>query len=237
MSRRSLLVVAFFSAFPLLAYAQDAKQAENKVMHSKIADGKKSCGAACQVNFAKELGVPLDYLGSIGHRISLARKIPDPVELALTAQALSVAERVSGKKASITSDQVHAEALELAKMRGISMELSAIALVFPEGKQDLEKLAIVAKKREVENAKDIDNGAKEKALFGTLYVINHSSECLRVFVSGRFVGEVHMGQSASFHVHDHNATTRLDAYCEEEGELVSEQNLFGRFNNYTWHIH
>ena len=46
-----------------------------------------------------------------------------------------------------------------------------------------------------------------------------------------------MGQTASFHVHDHNATTRLDAYCEEEGELVSEQNLFGRFNNYTWHIH
>lgn len=101
------------------------------MVHSKIADGHKSCGAACQVNFAKELGLSLDYLGSLGHRISQARKSPDPVDLALAAQALSVAEQVSGKQASITAEQVQKEALELAKLptRALSLDRRVRSIV------------------------------------------------------------------------------------------------------------
>lgn len=241
MLRKMLVVGLLLGGLPLVAMAQDAKkdakEDDAKVVHSKISEGTKSCGAACRVNFTKELGLSLDYLGSIGHRISLARKSPDPVDLALAAQALSVAETVSGKKASITSEQVQAEALELVKMRGISSELSAVALVIPAAKQDLEKLAVVAKKREEEGKKKTESGETSKALFGTLTVVNHSGECLRIYVSGQYVGEAHQGQTAYFHVHDHRNATHLQALCEEEGHLVSQQFVFGHQHGWHWHIH
>ena len=235
---RTLLVLGLCVAgLPLLTLADDAKEGTDKVVHSKIADAKSTCGSACQVNFAKELGVSLDYLGTIGHRISVARKAADPVDLALLAQSLSVAEQVSGKKASITAEQIRKEALELAKLRGYSAELAAIALVIPEAKADLEKLTVIAKKREAEGKKQTESDEVQKALLGTLTVINHSGECLRIFVSGRYVGTAHEGTTSYFRVHDHNEPSHLDAYCEEDGDLVSEQNVFGHVHNFTWHIH
>lgn len=237
MIRKTILFGMLLSGLTLDCWAQDAKSDGSKVVHSNVADAKKCCGSACTVNFAKELGLSLEYLDGIGHRISVARKSPDPVELALAAQALSVAEKVSGKKASITSEQVLTEAVDLVKLRGISSELSAVALLVPESKADFEKQITIAKKREAEAKQKTAAGEGDKDLHGRLTVINHSGECLKIFVSGRYKGTVHEGETVSFHVHDHNNPSRLDAVCEEDNDLVSQQFVFGHTHDFTWHIH
>lgn len=235
-------LTALLIGLPFLSAADSKPEAKvsEKEGHSTLAkDGVKTCGAACRINFGKELGLSLDYLGSIGHRISTARKGPDPVDLALCSQALEVAETVSGKQAPITSAQIRSEAIDLAKQRGYSKELTAVAMIVPDAnvKKELQAQATIADKREKDQLAAAKAGESPKQLFGTLTVANHSGECLRIYVSGRYKGEVHEGETASFHVHDHNQHTVLQAFCEEEGHLVSNTVVFGHQRNYYWHIH
>lgn len=238
MSGKLYLVGSLLIGLASIATAADPPATE-KVFRCKIADARPTCGAACAVNFSQQLGVPLEYLGSIGHRISQARRAPDPVDLALAAQALAVAEKVAGKKAAITAEQVQAESLELAKMRGVSSELAALALILPDQaiQQDLQKQLTLARKRDQEAQESSKSDEVDKELFGTLTVTNHTAECLRIYVGGRYVGTVHAGYTGNYHVHDHNNPTHFDAYCEEDGELVREANLFGHHHRAYWHIH
>jgi len=236
-------VTALLIGLPFLSAADTKPTAETanaKEGHSTLSkDGVKTCGAACCINFGKELALSLDYLDSLGHRISTARKGPDPVELALCSQALEVAETVSGKKAPITAAQIRDEAIDLAKQRGYSQELAALAMIVSDAsvKKELQTQATLADKREKEELAALKTGEAKKDLYGTLTVANHSPECVRIYVSGRYKGEVHQGETASFNVHDHNAHTVLQAYCEDEGELVSNKMVFGNRYDYYWHIH
>lgn len=201
-------------------------------------DSVKSCIGACHVNFRKDLGVTLQYLDSIGYTIHEARKTPDPVQLALCAKGLSVAEQVAGKKASVTADQVMQEAIQLARLRGFSAELSAVAkLTDKETSADLNELAEAAKEAEAADREATEQGETSKELVGTLRVENHSHECLRIFVDGRYVGTVHEGHTRSFHVHAHNWHNHFDAYCEEGGELVQHADYSGHAHHLNWHIH
>jgi hypothetical protein len=58
---------------------------------------------ATSINFRKAFGLPFDTLGTLGARIESARRKPDPIALAHAANELAVAEKVSKKKASLTS--------------------------------------------------------------------------------------------------------------------------------------
>ena len=71
-------------------------------------------GRARFIDFASELGLPLASLDSLGERIDNARFEADPVELASIAKILGAAERATGKKASLTSEKISAEAAALA---------------------------------------------------------------------------------------------------------------------------
>lgn len=202
-------------------------------------DAKKCACVGCTVNFGKELGVPLEYLSGLGHRVHQARLSPDPVELAMAAQSLAVAEKVAGKKASVTSDQILKEAVALGKVRGISAELAALTSIVSDEsvKQELDKEMAAAKTREEENAAALETGEQTRELFGTLTVANHTTECLRIYVSGRYKGTVHAGDTIGIHVHDHNHHTELQAICEHDGEIVSEECVEGHQHRYYWHIH
>ncbi len=68
---------------------------------------------ATTINFKKAYGLPFDSLATLGSRIDAARRKPDPVTLAHAASELAVAEKVSGKKASLTSKALLAESAEL----------------------------------------------------------------------------------------------------------------------------
>lgn len=230
-------VIAMVLCSSSLGLADDkTDSAEIKSEISK--DGVASCIGACHVNFRKELGSTLGFLDSIGITIHEARKTPDPVQLALCAKGLAVAETVTGKKASVTSDQVMAEAIKLAKLRTDSQELAGVAaLAGKDDQADLLELAKVAEKAETAARTATETGDTSKALIGTLRVINHSHECLRVYMDGRYLGEVHAGTTENFHVHNHQHHNHFDAYCEEGGELVEHADYDGHANFLVWHIH
>src|SRR5262249_23043919 len=84
---------------------------------------------AATINFRKELKLPFDSLSTLGSRIYAARRLPDPVALAHAASELAVAEKVSGKQASLTSKMLAKEAAELAGMRRQEQELNAVLQV------------------------------------------------------------------------------------------------------------
>lgn len=222
-------------ALPLRA-ADDAKPGE---IHSKRSEGHKCCGAACKVNFVKELGVPLNYLSSLGHEISDARSTPDPVALALLASNLAVAEKVSGKTASVKSADIQKEAVELAKMRGKSAELKALKEIVSDKttKTELEEEVALAEKNEAKAKSDALSSVAPKALIGMLTVVNHSDECLKIYVHGQYVGECHTGETQSFYAHDHHNPTILQAFCEQDGDLVESKALWGHNHCCHWHIH
>jgi hypothetical protein len=243
--RKSLLLGALIVGSSIVAaYAQDPpakgdKAAEPTVLKSNLKDATKCCCRSCTVNFTKELGVPLDYLTQIGHRIHTARRTPDPVELAMASKSLALAEKLSGKKASLTADEVMAEAVELAKLRGISTELAAMIELTGDSKEKtpLQTEMAAAKKREAEAKAAAATGETPKAIHGTLHVVNHSGECLRIYLDGHCVGTVHEGQSGCFYVHACGHHNNLQAICEEGGELVSQQCVHGHYHTYCWHIH
>lgn len=229
------LLVAGLAGFSLAQ--EKAQPAKEQKFEDKVADAKPCCARACGVNFTKELNVPFDYLGTIGARIATARKTPDPVDLAMAGQSLAVAEAVSGKKASVTSTEVIKEAIDLAKLRGYSAELTAVALIVTDdaAKKDLAKAAAVAKKLEDE-AKAQPAGSGDKDLVGNLIVFNRSGECVKIYVDGKFVGEVHAGDTTAVRVHSHSENTLIQAICED-GDVVSQRIFAGRNRgDFHWHL-
>jgi hypothetical protein len=101
----------------------------------------------------------------------------------------------------------------------------------PEG----DRIVILTDTKGVGKADEMTVFYQGKELYGPLHVTNHSGECLRIYVCGRYIGEVHAGQCATFHVHDHSHETHLTAICEG-GHLISRRNLHGHFHRYDWHI-
>src|SRR5262249_35713547 len=102
-----------------------AKEKDQQVVKSKAA----KYTPATAVNFKKAYGLPFDSLGTLGARVQAARRKPDPVALAHMAGELAVAEKVSGKKASLTSKALLAESAELARLRRQVAELKAVFAV------------------------------------------------------------------------------------------------------------
>src|SRR5262245_21371168 len=81
---------------------------------------------ASSLNFKKVYGLPLASLGTVGARIDAARRAGDPVALAHAASELSIAVKVSKKKANLTSKALLAEAAELARLRKEVAELKTV---------------------------------------------------------------------------------------------------------------
>lgn len=73
-------------------------------------------------------------------------------------------------------------------------------------------------------------------ILGTIEVTNHTNECLRIFVDGRYVGTVHEGTVGLLRVHSHAHENVLDAYCEEDGELIRHAHFHGHAHFVRWHI-
>src|SRR5262249_42639807 len=80
---------------------------------------------ATAINFRKELNLPFNSLSTLGARIEGARRNPDPIALGNAAHELAVAEKVSGKTASLTSKALLKEAAQLAMLRREATELKA----------------------------------------------------------------------------------------------------------------
>src|SRR5262249_48606057 len=108
------------------AQAQDKKE-DPSTQDPQVVDSKAQKGKpASAIDFRKELQLPYPTLGPLGARIDTARRQSDPIALGNAASELSLAEKVSGKQASLTSNALLRESIQLAKLRRENVELQAM---------------------------------------------------------------------------------------------------------------
>ncbi len=211
------------------------------------ADDKKPAGAtkieikpekyvpATTINFGGELGLPFESLTTLGVRIETARRSSDPVELTAAAIELAAAEKVAGKKASLTAEALLKEALETAKLRGNSKELKMIAQLVKDEKtaKDLESEATKAEKREKEEAEALKSGEKTR---GTRYLrcINYCGEGVNVYVDGSFIGHIHAYQERTFYLGMKYRAVKL--YARHSRIHWGPRYIEGDYDNYTWEL-
>ena len=107
-AKTGLLLLGFLTllAFGLMSVAggDEPKKDDPAAADKEKIDTKATPRpSAAAIKFRKELALPLSSLSTLGSRIDSARRAHDPVALAHTANELATAEKVSGKKASLTS--------------------------------------------------------------------------------------------------------------------------------------
>jgi len=184
---KSILTFTIILSIGLTAAAEDKDR-------MKIAPKAEKYQSAKFVDFASELELSFDSLSSLGDQIEKCRKAADPVGLANTANLLKTAEKVSGKKASLTSEELTKEAVELAKLREVPTELKAIAQLTGQG--DLKQLAATLQEEQSKEESETD-----KDLDGDLHVHNHSHEGFYIYANGRYLGYVAPHGHRTWHLH------------------------------------
>jgi len=235
-SGRLFLVVAvpcLVIASALLAQAADK---ENTTEGSD--KGVKRVSAA-SVDYSAELELPFATLTTLGSRIESARQSADPVGLASAAMELKIAEQVSdGKKAAPSSSELIAEAANLAEIRGVSVELRAVAAAIDDKEltTKLKELADDAAIREEEAIAASKAGEKPKGIHGELIFNNESHEHVHVYYNGREIGHADPHEHKHFHVHDHAHRHYFDLKAVGHHHTW-RRHVHGDFRNYTWTIH
>jgi hypothetical protein len=198
--------------------------------------------AASTVNFRKELNLPFDSLSTLGARIEAARRKPDPVALAHAANELAVAEKVSGKTASITSKQVGQEAAELAAMRKQEKELEAVLQVSQQMAMDehnikLTQDALASSRAQIKADKEAVAQNQEPTWTPRQIVVNnYTTQYLDVYVNGHYKVQVQPGMQQTIVIEHRWNPTVLKAYGNEDTNTWGPRYIWGRFTKYTWNI-
>lgn len=219
--------------------AKPAKGDDKQVVDSKAT--KRASAKA--VNFRKAFNLPYRSLDTLGARIESARRAPDPVALAHAASELAVAEKVSGKKAPLTSAAVLNEAAQLAKLRREAAELRAnleVARqlrdetgVVDELKQALaEAEESTRKEKAAVLAKEEPTGAPRRVL-----VNNYTTQYIDVYVNGNYKVQLLPGGSKWFVIEHKWNPTVLTAYGNEDETHWGPRYIWGNFKTYTWNFH
>lgn len=233
-----LALASLVSLVPAEQAKQDPPADDQEVVKSKATKAP----AAASVNFRKELKLPFDSLATLGSRIDAARRKPDPVALAHAANELGIAEKVSGKTASVTSKQLAKEATELAALRRQLNELNAVAAVNQQ--MAVEEENIVLMKRAIAEAKATAEQEKrdfEANLEPTwkprkVVVNNYTTEYLDVYVNGNYKTQVQPGMQQTIIIEHRWNPTVLKAYGNEDVNTYGPRYIWGRFDKYTWNI-
>src|SRR5262245_61394092 len=220
------------------AKTEDPSNKDEQVVKSKATQA----APASTINFRKDLKLPFDSLGTLGSRIDAARRKPDPVALAHMASELSVAEKVSGKQASLTSKMLAKEASELAGMRQQEQELNAILQVNQQLMMEEDNITSIKKdiaraKAQVEADKESINKNLEPTWKPrTIVVNNYTTQYLDVYVNGNYKTQVQPGMQQTIIVEHRWNPTILKAYGNEDLHYWGPIYIWGRFEKYTWNI-
>jgi hypothetical protein len=219
--------------------AKDDPAAQDKEVVDSKAVRRPS---AASVNFRKELNLPFATLGTLGPRVAAARRHPDPVALAHAAHELAVAEKVSGKKASLTSAALIKEAAQLAALRRQQSELEATLAISQEiaaQKENIELLnqSIALAKQQAKQATEAIGMNQEPTWAPrTVVVNNYTTQYLDVYVNGNLKGNVSPGQQQVWTIEHRWNPTVLTAYGNEDTQTWGPRYIWGRFKKYTWNI-
>ena len=198
--------------------------------------------AATSVNFRKQLNLPFDSLSTLGPRIDSARRKPDPVALAHAAHELAVAEKVSGKTASITSQQLIKESAELASVRKQEAELRAVQQVAmqlqtAEGNLSLMKENIaLAQKQASEEKRWFDSKEEPTSAPRKVVVNNYTTQYLDIYVNGNYKTQIAPGATQVCTIEHRWNPTVLTAYGNEDEMNWGPKYIWGKFDKYTWNI-
>lgn len=240
-----LLFVLSFAVVPLAggeqAQKDDPAPEDKQVVSSKATEKP----AASSVNFRKELNVPFDSLNTLGSRIESARRKPDPVALAHTASELAVAEKVSGKTASLTSKQVLQEAAELAGMRRQEAEVKALLHVSTQLQAEENSLQLLKNQLALAQAQTKADQAAQAALAQNteptsaprqVVVNNYTTQFLDIYVNGYLKTQVQPGATQVITIEHRWNPTILKAYGDGDNNTWGPRYIWGKFTKYTWNI-
>jgi hypothetical protein len=243
--RRATIGVAFLGFLAVVSYApaqQTKKEDTTPEDKQKIDTKAAQRPSAASVNFRKELNLPLDSLGTLGSRIEAATRKPDPVALAHLANELHVAEKVSGKTASVTSKAVLQEAAELAKVRRQEAEMKALLqvtnqMMFEENNLALQRKDLALAQEQIKADKAAFDSKQEPSSAPRKVVVNnYTTQILDVYVNGYMKTTVQPGSTQVITIEHRWNPTVLKAYGNEDTSVWGPQYIWGKFDKYTWNI-
>jgi len=213
----------------------DSKEDDQQTVNAKA----KQITPAAKINFKKDLGLTYSSLSTLGARIDSARRNHDPVSLAHAANELSVAEKVSGKKAELTSAALIKEAAKLAQVRRQVAELQAVQQVAQQTAADDALIAEMKK-----NITDFDAQSKEETAAlrsnqpppdssRTVIVHNNTPQNFDIWVNGFMKMRVGPGESKWFVVEQKWNPTVVEAFGYGDDQTWGPVHLWGKFKTYT----
>lgn len=242
-SRSQFVVFAMSGVLIVATVAASDEPAQNEANDKQIVESKATHKAAAKsVNFRKELGLPFQSLSTLGSRVDAARRASDPVALVHTANELAVAEKVSGKKASITSAALIQESAQLAKLRKQAAELKAVAQVANQvaGEDqlvaDLKNQIADAEAQAKADTDAFNKNAEPGSTPRKVLINNHTPQFLTVFVNGFYRTEISPGQNQTIVIdHGWNPTV-VTVHGDEDIDTWGPRYIWGKFQTYTWNI-
>jgi hypothetical protein len=237
------LLPLFFVGAVSLAGGDQPKKDDPAAADKETIDTKATPRpTAAGIKFRKELGLPLASLSTLGSRIDAARQAHDPVALAHAANELAVAEKVSGKKASLTSTALAKESAELAKLRRQELELRATLaiqdqIIGAEANVLSLKKAVADAKAQAKADSDAIRRSQEPTWKPLKLIVNNNTTLyVGVYVNGHFKGQVCPGMSQAFLIEHRWNPTVLTGDGDEAEQTYGPVTIWGRFNKYTWNI-
>lgn len=234
---RGFLVLSALAMMMLIGqtWAADEKKAEGEKSESFTTPVEKYVSAT-SIDFAKALDLSAPSVRTIGSRIEEARQAPDPIGLASTARELAAVEAATGKQASLKSSDVMKEAIALAKLRGRSAELKAVAALVSDqaAAEDLQVAAKKAEKAEAEKAARAKNGELSRGICGVLHVNNQTHQHMEIYYNGMNIGCVDGYSTGQFYLNDHNWMFNLEARGDCGG--YARRHVHGQMSHFDWTI-
>jgi hypothetical protein len=240
---RVFLALVGLLSFVVPCKADDTQKNDQSAQDQQVVSSKGvTRPSAAAVNFRKELGLPFPSLNTLGARITAARRAGDPVALAHAASELAVAEKVSGKTATMTSRQVLSESAQLARLRKRAAELEAVAEVAHQ--VQAEENLVYALKQDIAASKAVTQSeqqafqANEEPTFTPRYVAvnNYTLQFLDIWVNGNLRTQVAPGSRTVLSLDQASNPTVLTAYGNDDSTTWGPRYIWGRFQKYTWNI-
>lgn len=229
---------AFSTAIVLAATVDFASAAKEQVNNSSGSSKATKYVAGTTVDFSAALDLSFASLTTLGSRIEQCRIIaPDPMGLAAAAKELAVAEKVSGKKASLSSGELMREAIHIAKVRFSSRELKGLLYYVKDEdlRDELETIAQKAERDEKERSEKARLGVRARATTVNLFVHNDSLQTVRVYYNRRYVGRLKPKGHGQFQFENHGPYQELAAYGSRGRRWHRQRD--GNANSYSWTIH
>jgi hypothetical protein len=217
--------------------ADEPKKDDKQVVESKAVKRQP----ATAVNFSKELGLGFPSLKTLGARIEAARRAHDPVSLGHAAQELAVAEKVAGKKATLTSTALVKEAAQLAQVRRQEKELQAMVNITNQvaSEEDLlgnlnQQLQLAREQIKAEKAAIQSN--EEPTGPRRLVINNYTTQYMDIWVNGFLKMQVEPGGSKWCMIEHKWNPTVITAYGDDDSQTWGPRTIWGTFKTYTWNL-